>query len=107
MQRWKTRRAMLKPGGVIGVVDFFVSRKYPEDGRRKHSWFTRSFWPLWFGCDNVFLSSDHAPFLHRRFQPLSYVESQANVPYVPLIRVPYYRFIGRRAVQDDAMLTEN
>lgn len=45
---------MLKPGGAIGVVDFYVSRKYPPDGLRRHSWFTRTFWPTWFANDNVF-----------------------------------------------------
>ncbi len=92
-------RAMLKPGGAIGVVDFFVSRKYPEAGRQRHSWFTRYFWPVWFGTDNVFLSPDHTPFLHRYFQPIEYLESRAKVPYVPLIRVPYYRFVGRRPTE--------
>ncbi len=88
--------AMLKPGGVIGVVDFYVSRKYPGDGLRRHSWFTRSFWPVWFANDNVFPSRDHAPFLHRHFEPIGFVEQLAIVPYIPFIRTPYYRFIGRK-----------
>jgi len=89
-------RAILKPRGTLGVVDFFVARKYPEAGRQRHSWFTRYFWPVWFGTDNVFLSPDHVPYLHWRFQPTEYVEGRAKVPYMPLVRVPYYRFVGRR-----------
>ncbi len=88
--------AMLKPGGVIGVVDFYVSRKYPSDGLRRHRWFTRSFWPIWFANDNVFPSSEHVPFLHRHFQPVHFEERQAKVPYIPFIRVPYYTFVGRK-----------
>ena len=42
-------RAMLRPGGTIGVADFFVARKYPAEGRARHAWFTRTFWPAWFG----------------------------------------------------------
>ena len=60
--------AMLKPGGQIGVVDFYVSRKHPEDGFRRHGFSTRNFWRTWFDGDNVFPSPDHVPFLHRRFE---------------------------------------
>jgi S-adenosylmethionine-diacylgycerolhomoserine-N-methlytransferase len=87
---------MLKPGGVIGVVDFYVSRKHPPDGLRRHSGFTRGFWPIWFGCDNVFPSADHVPYLHRRFEPVHFEELRAKVPYLPFLRTPYYRFVGRK-----------
>ncbi len=87
--------AMLKPGGLIGVVDFYVSRKFPAGGLRRHGWFTRHFWPLWFAGDNVFPSSDHVPYLHRRFAPVHFEERRAKVPYLPLLRTPYYCFVGR------------
>ena len=89
--------AMLRPGGTIGVTDFFVSRKYPAEGCGRHSWFTRTFWPAWFGSDNVFLSPDHLPYLQRNFRTLRLEEKRAKVPYIPLIRVPYYTFIGQKA----------
>lgn len=88
--------AMLKPGGLIGVVDFYISRKYPRDGLRKHGSFTRGFWPLWFANDNVFPSADHVPFLHRHFEPLHFEEALAKVPYLPLVRTPYYWFVGKK-----------
>jgi S-adenosylmethionine-diacylgycerolhomoserine-N-methlytransferase len=88
--------AMLKPGGQIGVVDFYVSRKYPSDGLKRHGWFTRSFWPTWFAGDNVFPSSDHVPYLHRHFDPIHFEEHRARVPYLPLFRTPYYTFVGRK-----------
>ncbi len=87
---------MLKPGGHLGVVDFYVSRKYPPDGLARHRWLTRHFWPAWFGNDNVYLSPDHVPFLHRHFEPVHFSEHRAKVPYLPLVRTPYYRFIGRK-----------
>lgn len=89
-------RKMLKEGGRIGVVDFYVSRKYPADGLVRHGWFTRSFWPVWFAGDNVFPSSDHVPYLHRHFEPLHFTEARAKVPYLFFLRTPYYRFIGRK-----------
>jgi S-adenosylmethionine-diacylgycerolhomoserine-N-methlytransferase len=87
---------LLKPGGHIGVVDFYIARKHPADGHARHPWRTRSFWPVWFANDNVFLSPDHIPYLHRLFEPVHFSEHRAKVPYMPLARSPYYRFIGRK-----------
>jgi len=39
------RRGDLKPGGTIGIVDFYVAHKYPEEEHARHGWFTRTFWP--------------------------------------------------------------
>lgn len=89
--------AMLRPGGLIGVVDFYVSRKHPAEGCVRHGWWTRTFWPAWFALDNVFLSPDHLPFLRRHFEVLWLQERRARVPFLPLGRVPYYLFIGRKA----------
>lgn len=86
--------ACLKPGGQIGVVDFYVSRKYPQEGHQRHSWITRSGWPLWFASDNVFLSPDHVPFLQEHFETAVFQEARAKLPYLPLVRVPYYWFVG-------------
>lgn len=87
---------ILKPGGVIGVVDFYVSRKYPEPGLKTHGWMTRTLWPAWFGFDNVFLSPDHLPCLRRKFEQVSLVETKGRVPCLPLVTVPHYRFVGRK-----------
>jgi S-adenosylmethionine-diacylgycerolhomoserine-N-methlytransferase len=88
--------AMLKPGGTIGVVDFYVGRKYTANGDARHGWWTRTFWPTWFAMDNVFPSPDHLPFLRRHFDTVHLSEHLARVPYVPLGRVPYYLFVGRK-----------
>jgi S-adenosylmethionine-diacylgycerolhomoserine-N-methlytransferase len=88
----------LRPGGVIGVSDFFVSRRHGSDGHVQHGWWTRSFWPLWFARDNVHLSPDHLPYLQRRFETVSLHQQRAPVPYLPGLRVPYYRFLGRKLV---------
>ena len=87
-------RALLRPGGTIGVVDFFVSRKYPEPGRVRHGYATRTFWPWWFSNDNVFLSPDHVPYLQAHFETQALEECRARVPYIPLMQVPYYRYVG-------------
>jgi S-adenosylmethionine-diacylgycerolhomoserine-N-methlytransferase len=89
-QAWRA----LKPGGLIGVVDFHVSRKYADTGRASHSWMTRSLLPLWFGSDNVHLSPDHLPYLERRFRSIALKEGHTRLPWFPVVRVPYYVFIG-------------
>lgn len=88
--------AMLKPGGHLGVVDFYVSRKFPRDGLRRHAWSTRTFWPTWFAMDNVFPSPDHVPFLHRHCDVVTFEENASKVPYIPFARTPYYLFVGRK-----------
>lgn len=90
-------RRLLRDGGYVGVVDFYVSRKFTASPRQQHGWMTRSFWPLWFGRDNVFLSPDHLPYLMDRFCPDQIDEGRAKIPYLPRVRVPYYRYIGRKA----------
>lgn len=89
-------KSILKPGGRIGVVDFYVSRKYPSQDNRRHGWFTRTFWPPWFAADNVFPSTDHLPFLKHHFNQDNLFESANRPPYMPF-RVPYYVFAGTKS----------
>jgi S-adenosylmethionine-diacylgycerolhomoserine-N-methlytransferase len=88
--------AALRPGGVIGVADFYVARKWPPPGLVRHRAWQRWFWPWWFSWDNVFLSPDILPYLRSRFDTMRLEERQGRVPYLPF-RVPYYIFIGRKA----------
>jgi len=88
--------AMLRDGGRIGVVDFYVSRKHPNNGDRRHGWLTRTGWPTWFALDNVFPSPDHVPFLKRHFETELLNEHRAKLPYIPLFKTPYYQFVGRK-----------
>lgn len=92
---------MLKPGGVLGVVDFFVARKYPADGLIKHPWSTRNFWAMWFANDNVFLNPDHIPYLQAKFETLELAQRRGKVPYLPFIRAPHYYFIGRKPLKEN------
>jgi len=87
---------LLKPGGHLGVVDFYVSRKHPTCGFVRHNAWTRSFWPWWFAHDNVFLNPDHIHYLHQLFEPVHFSEHRASLKYLPIGRVPYYQFVGRK-----------
>lgn len=89
---------MLRPGGTLAVVDFYVSRKFAADGHRQHGGLRRTFWSHWFAADNVFLNGDHAAMLHRETQVKQFSEHAGRVPYLPFIRAPYYLFLGTKPV---------
>jgi S-adenosylmethionine-diacylgycerolhomoserine-N-methlytransferase len=91
--------AILRPDGQIGVVDFYISRKHPAGGLVRHGWLTRHGWPMWLARNNVFPSPDHIPFLHRQFEPIHFTENRGKIPYVPLVRLPYYTFVGRKRAE--------
>lgn len=93
----------LSDEGMVGVVDFFVSRKHATPTHQQHKWLTRTGWSTWFANDNVFLSPDHLPYLQRKFSTVSLEERRAKIPYIPLARVPYYQFIGRKLATDSEL----
>ena len=101
---------LLKPGGQILVVDFYVSRKHVSGSRVsrrvghpvRHGAFARHFWPAWFAWDNVFLSPDHLPWLEGHFEPVTVRESMCRLPFLPGSRVPWYRFTGRKVLSTNA-----
>jgi S-adenosylmethionine-diacylgycerolhomoserine-N-methlytransferase len=100
MPRWDAAidnaAAMLRPGGTIGVVDFYISPPQAPVGRVQHGWLTRTLWPAWFRHDGVRLSADHLTHLQQKFETCQLSECRARVPYLPLVTVPYYAFIGRK-----------
>jgi S-adenosylmethionine-diacylgycerolhomoserine-N-methlytransferase len=87
--------AMLRPGGRLGVVDFYVSETTPAPGLARHGRLARWFWPRWFGHDGVHPNPAHLPALRRLLPEHHLSEKLAPVPYLPGMRVPYYCFLGR------------
>lgn len=93
---------MLKPRGVLAVVDFHVSPARSAEGCAQHGPLERRFWPSWFSHDGVRLDPAHLPTLLAMLPSHSLVEARARVPYLPFARVPYFRFIGRTMPGEDA-----
>lgn len=91
--------AILKPGGQIGIADFYISRKHVAEGSYQHGWLSRAFWPVYFGTNNVYPSPDHIPYLQRHFEQIALKQETTRFPYQILLRVPYYTFIGRKSVE--------
>lgn len=87
---------LLADGGQVAVIDFHVSRKYPSPGLTRHNGWTRAFWPLFFGINNVHPSGDHVPYLKYRFKESYFFENRGAVPGWPFEKIPYYGFIGAK-----------
>ncbi len=91
--------AMLKPGGLIGVVDYYVSRAQPPASLTRHSWLCRTFVPNMFARNGVWPNADHLPYLRYKFDTVTCHERL--VPLVTKsIGMPYYQYIGRKPAQD-------
>lgn len=80
---------MLKSGGKIAVVDFTLSDK--------QNMVISAFWRKWFSHDGVHLNPEQRKCLQRTFPQGEYIEKFAKVPYLPLVRMPYYLFIATKA----------
>jgi S-adenosylmethionine-diacylgycerolhomoserine-N-methlytransferase len=89
-------RETLAPGGVLAVVDFYTSRKFPDNHLMQHGWITRNFWRAWFEIDSVYPSADHLPYLRQHFETIDLYEGTHPLPWVPFLRAPFYRFVGRK-----------
>lgn len=88
--------AMLKPGGRLGVVDFYVSSRNPAPGLVRHGPLTRWLWPRWFAHDGVHPNPAHLRTLRTLLPEHWLAERLAPVPYLPGLRVPYYLFVGTK-----------
>jgi S-adenosylmethionine-diacylgycerolhomoserine-N-methlytransferase len=88
--------AMLRPGGSLGVVDFYVAASHPAPGAARHGAIARFFWPRWFAHDGVRLTPEHPHRLAERLPDHTLLERRGPIPYVPQIRVPYYLFVGSK-----------
>jgi len=88
--------SMLKPGGTLGIVDFYVSAARPRPGFVRHAAWQRWLWRRWFAHDGVRLSPAHLEALTDLLPDHVRLEKQGALPYMPGLKVPYYLFIGRK-----------
>jgi S-adenosylmethionine-diacylgycerolhomoserine-N-methlytransferase len=87
--------AMLRPGGILGAVDFYLPacRDAGPLSRRAQA---NRLWSAWFAHDRVRLSREHLPYLRDRLHVEVCQERAGPVPYLPWVRAPYYIFVGRK-----------
>ncbi len=87
---------MIKPGGALGVVDYYVSSARPASGRIRHPAWERWLWRRWFAHDGVRLDPAHMARLAAAMPDCRIFEDRGEVPYLPGLTAPYYLFFGRR-----------
>lgn len=93
--------SMLKPGGSLGVVDFYVADSQPAPEHTSHNTFTRFFWPRWFGYQGVRLDPAHLRYLQASLPEYELQERHARVPWLLGLQVPHYIFVGRKPQSGD------
>ena len=83
--------AMLKPGGLLGVVDFDLPRGDCVADRC-----ACEFWRRWFAHDGVHLDRAHVDTLRQLTETALLRESTAALPWLPGLRMPYSLSLGRK-----------
>ncbi len=87
---------MLRPGGRLGIVDFYVSSSRPMPGLARQPAALRMLCRAWFEHDGVRLNAEHITALQHALPEHQLIERTTRLPYVPGLRVPYYLFVGRK-----------
>jgi len=88
--------AMLKTGGTLGIVDFYVSRTEAAAGHEQHDALTRWLLPRWFRHDGVRLDPAHLETLTELTEQRHLLEASTPLPYLPGVRAPWYLYAGRK-----------
>lgn len=85
---------ILKPGGTLGVVDFYQARKHPvKQTHAKQGLIAKLFWHVFFQGDDVFPDKDHLPYMCSLLEETNTDFGKGKIPYLPLW-APYYTFQG-------------
>lgn len=89
--------AMLKPDGMLAVVDFTVvdSATAFLSGTQKQPAALRWAWRRWFGHDGVHPDAALLPHLSGTMQTVHLAVGRGRIPYLPL-RAAYAQYIGIR-----------
>lgn len=83
-----------KERGVLGIADFYTSGKY-DLAERQHSYLTRWFWRAIFDVDGIDLGPERRAYVEHHMHRVMEINNSGRIPYVPLLRAPYYVWLGR------------
>lgn len=84
--------------GIVGVSDFYTSLKH-DIPTRQHSYICRWFWRTIFDMDNIDLGPARRQYLEHHLEQVYEENKCGGIPYVPLLKVPYYIWLGRSSSQ--------
>jgi betaine lipid synthase len=85
----------LDPNGYMAVTDFYVSAKH-DLPLRQMSWMRRFFWQATFDLDGIALGSERREYLEHKLTRVYEYNGEGGIPYVPLLRAPYFIWIGQK-----------
>ena len=84
---------MLRPGGTLVVVDFYLADA-TGCARARHPAWMRWLWPRWFARDGVRVATDLLPAVSAAAGERFRHEGLARIPLLPGLRVPYFVYVG-------------
>lgn len=88
---------MLRPGGCLGVTDFYVSAPQAEPPLVQHRWWQRILWRACFAWHHVYLKDDHLPYLQHRLETVHLEQAHGRMPFMAGLKAPYFVFVGRKS----------
>lgn len=92
---------LLKPSGVVGVVDFFTSNKEEGETDRRGNLFNRLFWRSWFEFDHVDLNPARRDYLEHKFECIKSASFRNDMVASWLVSIPYYVYLGQKSASDE------
>jgi betaine lipid synthase len=89
---------ILRPEGLVSVVDFFTSNKDEggEEPGRQGNLINRLFWKTWFEFDHVDLNPARRDYLEHKFQVVKSLSCRNRMVLPSLISIPYYIYLGEK-----------
>jgi betaine lipid synthase len=93
--------------GLLGVCDFFTPSKF-DLPMRQLGWARRFFWRAVFDTDNIDVGPERRQYLdHQLSRVWEFNDADTgSIPWVPVLRAPYYVWIGR-VPKLETLLVEN
>jgi S-adenosylmethionine-diacylgycerolhomoserine-N-methlytransferase len=87
---------LLKPGGWLGMVDFYLPSPPNQTAMISRSRIKRQFLKRWFAHDKIWLGSERIEFIREKFIMNTLFESSAHLPWLPIIKVPWCYLIAQK-----------
>ena len=88
--------SLLKPRStsLLAVTDFYTSEKFDVPARQ-HGYATRTFWRSFFELDGISLGAERRQYLDHTCDTDYEYNDTGSIPYLPVVRPPFYVWIGR------------
>ncbi|ORY82611.1 hypothetical protein BCR37DRAFT_410004 [Protomyces lactucae-debilis] len=92
---------LLRPEGLVSVVDFFTSNKNDDSAEpsRQGNLLNRLFWKSWFEFDHVDLNPARRDYLEHKFQVVKSLSCRNNMILPSIVSIPYYIYLGQKPLE--------